>query len=377
MPHLSRAVTTPFGSRAMIATLVAALATLAASCGGTASPGPTGGPSTSAPSQPASSASADASTPPSAAASPTAIPSSAGERLTVLLIGFDNTTERQHSELTDSLIVASLDPVASTVSLLGLPRDLSDFPLPGGTVYRQKLNSLYVAIQGNPSRYGGTAGAEPEAVLAGVIGNVVGVPIDYWAAIDMDGFAAMIDAVGGVDIYVEDAICDAGYRQLGLRGFEAAAGWWHMTGPQALGLARVRHDAGGSDFQRMRRQQDLLVAIRDAIVGAGADGDPLAWIGRVPTIRTNLPPELIVAAGATAATISAGRIHGRLIQPFGNGGTELYDNRGYVLSANIDEIREIAGLLFTDPGTRPTTGRPQALPDKPSTLKDLPRFNGC
>jgi hypothetical protein len=66
-----------------------------------------------------------------------------------------------------------------------------------------------------------------------------------------------------------------------------------------------------------------------------------------------------------------------LIQPFGNGGTELYDSRGYVLSAKIDEIREIAGLLFTEPGTRPTTGRPQALPDKPSTLKDLPRFNGC
>ena len=353
----------------------ALIAALVASCGG---PGPSAStaersaePSSSPATQSAGGSPAPGTTGPSASAPPVA------GRLTILLVGFDNTTERERSELTDTVILASLDPAAGTISLLGLPRDLSDFPLPDGTVYRQKLNSLYAEIRANPGRFGGTAETEPEIVLAGVVGSLVDVPIDHWATIDMDGFAAMIDALGGIEVYVEDPICDAGYRQLGLRGFEAAAGWWHMTGPQALGLARVRHDAGGSDFQRMRRQQALLVAIRDAIVAAGADGDPLGWLGRVPAIRTNLPPDLIVDAASAAAAVSAERIHGRLIQPFGNGGSELYDERGYVLRANVDEVREIAELLFTDPGTRPSTGRPGPKPEKPATVPELPRFNGC
>jgi LCP family protein required for cell wall assembly len=289
----------------------------------------------------------------------------------------DDTTEREISEHTDTLIVASLDPVGGTVSLLGLPRDLTDFPLPSGSIYRDKINGIYLEIQGKPGRFGGTAGEEPLAVLARVVGEIVDLPIDHWAVIDMDGFAAMIDELGGIDVYVERAICDAGYRQLGLRGFEAGTGWWHMTGPQALAFSRVRKDAGGSDFQRMRRQQDVLVAIREAVVASGATDDPLGWLARVPAIRSDLPPETILAAGAAMAGIPGDRFHSRLIQPFGRGGTELTDERGYVLSANMDEIREAAGLLFTTPGKRPTTGRQDAPPEKPATVEDLPRSNGC
>ena len=364
-----------------IASLLIALALLATACGAAAtpSPSPDGGPATPAPSGPVGESPAPVA---SGSPAPTAPPSVGelplgGERLNLLLVGLDNTTERDPSELTDSLIVASLDPVAGTVSLMGLPRDLTDFPLPSGQTYRQKLNAMYVEIQANPERYGGTAGEEPLDVLARAVGGIVDLPIEHWAVIDMDGFAAMIDELGGVDVYVEDAICDPGYHQLGVRGFEAGAGWWHMTGPQALGLGRIRKDAGGSDFQRMRRQQDLLVAVREAIVANGAEADPLGWLGRVPAIRTNLPPDQLVAAAAILARVPAERFYSRLVQPFGRGGTELYDERGYVLSANMDEIREAAGLLFTTPGERVTTGRQDPPPEKPATVPDLPRFNGC
>jgi len=365
-----------------LALICLSLATLLAACGSTASPSPPGtatAPASSpaaTPSQPASLAPPPATTTPSPA---TSAPSGLGsERLNVLLVGIDNTTEREHSELTDSLIVASLDPVAQTVSLLALPRDLTDFPLPSGATYREKLNSVYTEIKANPSRFGGKKSDEPFAVLAGVVGNLVDLPIDHWVTIDMDGFAGMIDALGGVDEYVADAICDPGYHQLGVRGFEAKAGWWHLTGPQALGLARVRHDVGGSDFQRVRRQMNLLVAIRDRIVEKGAEKDPLAWLGKVPTIHTDLSPGTILAAGALAASINPGRFSRRVIEPgAGNGGVEKYDSRGYVLEAQMDEIRNVADLLFTQPGTRPTTGRFQPPPAKPSTVKNLPRFNGC
>lgn len=296
----------------------------------------------------------------------------------MLLVGIDNTTEREHSELTDSMIVASLDPVANTVSLLAVPRDLTDFPLPSGATFREKLNALSTEIKANPGRFGGKSGDEPLAILAKVIGNVIDLPIDHWAEIDMDGFAAMVDALGGIDVYVGDAVCDPGYHQLGVNGFEAAPGWWHLSGPQALGLARVRHNEGGSDFKRLRRQMDMLIRIRDAIVAAGATTNPLDWLARVPTIRTDLSPATIMAAGAMVASTSAPRFNRRVIEPgAGNGGTELYDARGYVLHANLDEIRNVSHLLFTTPGKRPTTGRYQPPPDPPATVKDLPRFNGC
>jgi LCP family protein required for cell wall assembly len=371
-------------SRSLRVLACLSLAILLAACGGTASPSPArtasavaSSPTAATASQPASLAPPSATTAPSPTA--TAAPSGLGsERLNVLLVGIDNTIEREHSELTDSLIVASLDPVGQTVSLLALPRDLTDFPLPSGATYREKLNSVYTEIKANPGRFGGKKGDEPFAVLAGVVGNLVDLPIDHWATIDMDGFAGMIDALGGVDEYVADAICDPGYHQLGVRGFEAKAGWWHLTGPQALGLARVRHDVGGSDFQRVRRQMNLLVAIRDRIVEKGAETDPLAWLAKVPTIHTDLPPATILAAGTLAASINPDRFNRRVIEPgAGNGGVEQYDSRGYVLEAQMDEIRSVADLLFTQPGTRPTTGRFKAPPAKPSTVKNLPRFNGC
>jgi polyisoprenyl-teichoic acid--peptidoglycan teichoic acid transferase len=373
-PLLARALATSFG-----------LAIVVASCGTAPTPSPSATPSLASPSTPAS---ASASAPPpaiasatpsaTASAAPTEAPPLGSERLNVLLVGFDNTTEREHSELTDSLIVASLDPVGQTVSLLALPRDLTDFPLPSGAIYREKLNSVYTEIKARPTRFGGKAGDDPLDVLAGVVGGIADVPIDGWASVDMDGFAKLIDALGGVDAYVDKRICDPGYHQLGIHGFEAAAGWWHLTGPQALGLARVRHNLGGSDFQRARRQMSLLVGIRDRILAKGAEKDPLAWIEKVPTIRTNLSPQTIMAAGAMVAAIKGDGFRRRVIEPGdGNGGVEAYDSRGYVLKAQIDDIRHIARLLFSAPGSRPGTGAFPATPAKPSTAKKLPRFNGC
>jgi len=174
-----------------------------------------------------------------------------------------------------------------------------------------------------------------------------------------------------------EAICDPGYRHAGVNGFEARPGWWHLTGPLALAFARVRHDTGGSDFQRMRRQQDLLVAIHAAAVDRGADADPIALMGGVGSLRTDLPPEILLAAAALVASIPSTDFRSRLIQPFGLGGEELYDARGYVLSARMDEIAEASRRLFTTPGRVPNTGRQEPPPDKPAQVKALPRFNGC
>jgi LCP family protein required for cell wall assembly len=380
--------------RARAATAVAVLlAVLVGACGSnapSAAPSTGSSPSTSAASNTPSASDgaepsvteAPASPEPSPSAAASAEPSGpvsvlGSKRLNILLVGTDNTREREPSELTDSVIVASLDPVAGSVSLYGLPRDLTDFPLPSGTIWHEKLNALLVSIRQNPRRFGATSADEPYDVLAGVIGNLVDLPIDHYAATDMDGLASLVDALGGIDVHVDSAICDPGYHQLGIRGFEIPAGWWHLTGPQALALGRIRHNAGGSDFQRMRRQQDILAAIRTRILQQGAQADPLAWLKKVPKVHTDLPPDQIVAAGMLIAGLPADRFFSRLVQPFGRGGTEAYDARGYVLKANVDEIRDGARLLFTKTGRTPTSGRQPDLPAKPATVKKLPKFNGC
>ena len=158
--------------------LAIGLATVVAiGCGSSASPAATSPGQSTAPLQTTSASptaapavtSSPSPAPATPAGSPAGSPALGGERLKVLLGGLDHTTEREFSELTDTLIVASLDPVAGTVSLLGLPRDLTDFPLPSGAIYREKLNSLYAEIQANPERFGGAAGDEPFAVLASVV----------------------------------------------------------------------------------------------------------------------------------------------------------------------------------------------------------------
>ena len=124
-----------------------------------------------------------------------------GERINVLLVGVDKRGDRAH-RLTDTMIVASLDPVGKTVSMLSLPRDMVDVPLGNGDVYGPKLNSLMSFAERNPKSFpkGGMR------TLEDAVGALLGIPIHYYARIDFIGFIAMVDAVGGVDIDVKRAL---------------------------------------------------------------------------------------------------------------------------------------------------------------------------
>jgi LCP family protein required for cell wall assembly len=120
----------------------------------------------------------------------------AGQRINVLLVGIDKTAKRT-STLTDTMMVASLDPVGKTVSIVSVPRDLVDTPLPGGDAYGPKLNSLlsYADHHKDVFPQGGIR------ALQDAIGALLGIEIHYYARIDFSGFK-MVDSVGGVDVTV-------------------------------------------------------------------------------------------------------------------------------------------------------------------------------
>ena len=132
-----------------------------------------------------------------------------GQRINVLLVGIDKRGDRA-SNLTDTMMVASLDPVGRTVSLLSLPRDLIDTPLGNGDIFGPKLNSLMSYADRNPKQFpkGGMRTLEDAA------GALLEIPIHYYARLDFRGLIKMVDAVGGVDIVAPRAFQDPGLRRL-------------------------------------------------------------------------------------------------------------------------------------------------------------------
>ena len=166
------------------------------------------------------------------------------------------------------MMVASLDPVGHTVSMVSIPRDLVNVPLGNGDVYGPKLNSLmsYADRHQEPFPKGGLRG------LQDAVGALLGIPIHYYARIDLGGFIGMVDAVGGVDINVAKGFSDPGYDGFGLGrpGFTATKGPHHFTGAEALAYARVRKAPGESDFTRApaSRRSSSRCASRCSAAGA-------------------------------------------------------------------------------------------------------------
>jgi LCP family protein required for cell wall assembly len=289
---------------------------------------------------------------PTESAGPSALPSLAPElgRFTVLLIGTDSGPDRSHA-LTDTMIVASLDPVAGAVSMVSVPRDMVDAPLPDGRVFRRKLNELVSYANRNPSKFpGATSG---QAVLTAALGELLNIKIDGWAQVNLPGFVKVIDAIGGVDVTVQNRICDYRYREYGFDGFAINPGHYHLDGEAALAYARIRHSAGESDFTRAARQGEIVVAARDQVVRGGYLNDPTGFIQAIGALlETSLDPSEIVEHVGEAAGIQRDHIYRAVIQyPLVHGASN--DPRGSVLIPRMDLIRDLATRSFPVAGTLP------------------------
>ncbi len=281
---------------------------------------------------------------------PSVSPTPGVPRINVLLIGVDAGVGR-NTFATDTMIVASLDPVAGTVSMASVPRDTVDVPLPDGRIFMPKLNSLVSYFNWNKSKFPGAK--DGESVLAAAIGTLLGIKIDLWAEVNLGGFAALVDSVGGINIKVTSAFCDYRYKEYGIDGFQISPGWWHMNGNQALAYARVRKAPGESDFTRAARQQEVIAAIRDRVVRGGFLSDPTKFLRSAgQTVRTNVSPSFIAEWVDTATKVGRNDVYRIVIgHPYVTAG---FDNRGSIQIPDIPKIRDMAAKLFTPTGIRPT-----------------------
>ncbi len=279
---------------------------------------------------------------PGATPTPAPTPRPPTNRVTFLLTGVDSGHDRDHA-LTDTLLVVSVDTVDKTAVMLSVPRDISNFPLYSGGTYFGKINSLMTAARLDPKRFPDG----PNGTLAREIGFIVGVPIDYVASINLDGFVRMIDLVGGVDVDNPRAIDDPRYDWFdGTFGFTMSAGRHHLNGRIALAYVRSRQGVGDSDFTRSRRQQQVLVALKSKMTTPAALArlpDLLAVAGR--TIRTDFPASRVREFLGFAREIGNDGIQQAVLGP-PYAKTPSQPTGTYVLLIDFDAVAKLSIRVF-------------------------------
>jgi LCP family protein required for cell wall assembly len=185
------------------------------------------------------------------------------DRLNILLIGGDAGIGRTGIR-TDSMITVSIDPETGETAMFQVPRNWTYAPLPEGMgvwdcdCYPGLTNELWVMGEQYPEAFPGPGTPSENAVKA-MTSEFLGIPIHYYALVNLDGFVDLVDALGGVDIYVEERIVDnefPSYSDGTITTLAIEQGQQHMDGELALAYSRTRHQ--DSDYHRMFRQRCVL-----------------------------------------------------------------------------------------------------------------------
>ncbi len=195
--------------------------------------------------------------------------------INVLLLGIDRRGSKAWGYRTDTIIIVRVDPINNTAGMMSIPRDLQ-LPIPGNGEDRINTANVYGYKYNYP-------GGGP-ALLKRTIEANFDIPIDYYVMIDFDGFTEIIDTLDGVDVNVPRALHDTKYPDpkpgdpYAYKTLHFDAGVQHMSGARALEYARSRMST--SDFDRAKRQQQILLAIRERGLGLGV----LNLLPRLPTL---------------------------------------------------------------------------------------------
>jgi LCP family protein required for cell wall assembly len=176
------------------------------------------------------------------------------ERVNLLLLGIDQREIEKGPWRTDTIMLVSIDPATNSAAMLSIPRDLW-VTIPG--YGENRINMAHYLGDARNYPGGGVALAQKTVWYA------LGVPVHYYVRINFDAFERMVDAIGGITVNVERAIHDEEYptNDYGIMVVDIPAGIQTMDGKTALQYARSRHGTG--DFDRMARQQAVIMAARD------------------------------------------------------------------------------------------------------------------
>jgi LCP family protein required for cell wall assembly len=299
------------------------------------------------------------------------------DRVTVLLLGMGG-EENDAPYLTDTIMVASFKPSTKDVALLSIPRDLL-LPLPDKGW--RKINSVNAFGEADDAGEGGEYTRQ-------VVESLLGIDIPYYVRIDFQAFRDIVDAVGGVDVYVDRSFTDATYPTAdhGVQTVAFAKGWTHLGGDAALQFARSRHgnNGEGSDFARAKRQQKVMLAIKEKLMTIGTYRNPATVTNLIASLKGNVRTNLQL--GEMVRLVRYGQDIGELTIRH-----KVIDNSAesplvegtyggaYVLLPRNDDwntLRSVAANIFSEPVAKDAGTTERKLPVATATTGRVEIQNG-
>jgi LCP family protein required for cell wall assembly len=244
---------------------------------------------------------------------PTKLKGEGDGRINVLVLGIGG-AGHDGPNLSDTIMVISIDPKTKDAAMLSVPRDLYvKIPAVG------KYSTHYAKIN-EANSDGGPMEAEK------VVSSVLGVPIHYYVVIDFSGFKQAVDSVGGVDINVPTTLsdpyypCDDGTKYANRYcPIYFKAGMTHMNGDQALRYSRSRETT--SDFDRAARQQQVISALRVKSMQLSTLTNPVKLTGLIDSIgdhvKTDFQPNEITKMASIVKDIDPGKVTNKVLDTTG------------------------------------------------------------
>lgn len=211
-------------------------------------------------------------------------------RVNILLLGKGG-PGHEGGELTDSILIASIDPLAKDASLVSIPRDLwVEVP----ELWEMKINEAYFWGKSGAAEEGKSEEDSEKAGLAKIeetVSTYFGIPIHYHIMVNFTAFKDMVDAVGGIEIDVKKPVYDTNFAwQYGV--LDVSEGLQKFDGIRALLYARTRYTSARGDFDRTERQREIILALKEKVFSLGTFTNPVKITQLLDAIGDNVRTNL-------------------------------------------------------------------------------------
>lgn len=265
------------------------------------------------------------------------------DRLNILLLGIRGVGDPNGGLLTDTIIVISVKPKTGEVALISIPRDLyADMPFNG---HKSKINEAY---EGGAKTGDWKKGLEYSKKT---MSDVTGLKIHYTVSVDFEAFREIINTLGGITITLDKPFSEKNQFEEGI--VDLPAGKQVIDGDTALLFVRARFSS--SDFDRAKRQQQVLLAIKEKAFGLGVLSNPMKIISILNSIgnhiRTDAELWEIQELAVLTKKIELSNVKRKVFSTEKDG--LLYPSRdangSYILlpeGGNFDKIREACENIF-------------------------------
>lgn len=271
-------------------------------------------------------------------------------RINILLLGIGG-KGHPGQNLTDTIMLVSLNTKTNQVALYSIPRDMY-VKIPEWN-YSAKINTIY-QLGPSGSKNNSAAGAD---LIVKTIKDLTALKINYYAILNFGGFEKIIDTIGGINITSERDIYDPSYPgpNYSYAPFKLERGFHHLDGATALKYARERHNDPEGDFGRAKRQQEVMQSAKNKIFSVGTFLNPVEvnniFDALGNNIITNVTPAEIVSFLELARKMDTQNINNVVLDAWNkdsllkivhiNNFSALVPRVG-----NLSEIQELAQNVF-------------------------------